>query len=550
MVICQSFFQLVKSWVLKIEPIFHVFNKRIYYKNGVGYICGMRRYPIGQQYFKGIREEGSVYIDKTQHIYSLIQSGKYYFLSRPRRFGKSLLISTIKELFLGSKEIFQGLWIADKWDWEKKVPVIHLSFNSLEYQELGLLEALKKSLKQTGESFGIVLQDETVKGLFRELITKTAGEGKVVILIDEYDKPITDYLDELPQAEENRKICKNFYSVLKEEDSRIRFLLITGVSKFSKVSIFSDLNNLEDITMDRPANALVGITQHELELNFAEELTNMSQAKGKDQLLEQIKTWYNGYSWGGEETLYNPFSILCFMKQEIFRNFWFQTGTPSFLVRHMKNQREFILENNWLSEEGLGNFDIEHLVSIPLLFQTGYLTIKEYDPKSRAYRLGYPNKEVELSLKDALLSAYRNIYPGGDSVYLTYSLSEALKTKDMEKLILTLNALISTIPYEHWRSESESIFHIIVHLSFTLLGLDVRSEVHSAKGRCDVLVFTDNYIYALELKLNSTPQKALEQIIGQGYLAPYLLDKRDKVAVGISFSSESRKVGGYEMAEW
>lgn len=507
----------------------------------------MKGYPIGQQSFKGIIEEGKVYIDKTQHIHSLIGSGKYYFFSRPRRFGKSLLLSTVKEIFLGNRAVFDGLWIADKWDWEKKNKVIHLKISSIDYQRLGLYEALSREMDLLAKENEVVLEADNLKDKFRELIKKCAATARVVILVDEYDKPITDYLDDLLKADENRAVFKEFYSVLKDADEYIQFLLITGVSKFAKVSLFSDLNNLNDITLHPRYAEIVGITQQELEANFAEEIAEMQQTV--PSILHDLKEWYNGYSWDAVTKVYNPFSLLCFMDARIIRNFWFQTGTPTFLVRHMKKQKEFIIENNWVSEVALGNFDIEHLVSVPLLFQTGYLTIKKYDAGSMAYQLGYPNKEVERSLKDALLSAYRNIYPGGDSVYLTYSLGEALKAKDFDKLVLTLDTLTSTIPYEHWKAESESIFHIIVHLSFTLLGLDVRSEVHSSKGRCDVMVFTDNCIYALELKLNSTPQKALQQIVEKGYLKPYQLDKRGKVAIGINFSSDKRAVDGYEIMD-
>jgi hypothetical protein len=344
---------------------------------------------------------------------------------------------------------------------------------------------------------------------------------------------------------------KNFYSILKGADQYIRLLLITGVSRFSKVSIFSDLNNLEDISLVESKNELVGITQEELETNFTEELDNLAVKfeMNRPELLAEIKKWYNGYSWKGKNTVYNPFSLLCFMKQQSFENYWFQTGTPSFLINHMKQNREFLLENVRFGANALSNFDIEHLSTGPLLFQTGYLTIKSYDTKLGLYELGYPNKEVEDSLNDALLSAYRNVFPGGDSLAVKDDLGEALKRNDIVGMMKALDTIISTIPYDHWVAESESIFHIIVHLSFRKLGVGVSSEPHSSKGRCDIIVSTDKYVYALELKLNSTPAKALQQILLKGYLFPYQTDKRKKIAIGINFSSKERSVTGYEMKD-
>ncbi|SEV89902.1 PD-(D/E)XK nuclease superfamily protein [Chitinophaga sp. YR573] len=508
----------------------------------------MRKYPIGLQDFGKIRKDGFLYIDKTQLIYDLIESGNYYFLSRPRRFGKSLLLSTIKEIFSGNKELFEGLWIHDQWNWEQIHPVIHLRLSKLDYQQLGLYEALNVEMGVIARELGIELEASHLKGRFEELIRKAALKGRVVILIDEYDKPITDYLEDLERVEENRSVFKSFYSVLKDADEYIRLLLITGVSRFPKVSIFSDLNNLNDITIHRKYATIAGITQQELESNFVKEIAEIKQRQ--PDLLSKLKLWYNGYAWHEEvERVYNPFSILKYMDGRDFRNYWFQTGTPTWLVNLMKHNREFDLENVFIGENSLSNFNVEHVAIVPVLFQTGYLTIKNYHSKKRLYELGFPNREVEESLTDALLSAYRNIFPGNDSMVVTDDLSEALTNNDISQMIKTLDALVSTIPYDHWKVESESIFHIIVHLAFKRLGLDVRSEVHSATGRCDVLVFTDQYIYALELKLNGSAQAALDQIIEKGYLRSYQSDARKKIAIGINFSSEKRSVEEFLIKE-
>jgi hypothetical protein len=508
----------------------------------------MRKYPIGLQDFGEIRNGGFLYIDKTQLIHKLVESGKYYFLSRPRRFGKSLLLSTIKEIFKGNKKLFEGLWIHDQWNWEQIHPVIHLRLSRLDYQQFGLYEALNMEMGVLAKELGLELEASHLKGRFEELIRKASVNGRVVILIDEYDKPITDYLEELEKVEENRSVFKSFYSVLKDADEYIRLLLITGVGRFTKVSIFSDLNNLNDITIHRNYATIAGITQQELESNFEEEIIERQPLH--PDLLSKLKFWYNGYAWHEDaERVYNPFSVLKYMDGRDFRNYWFQTGTPTWLVKHMKESGEFEFENIHIDEIALGNLSIEHYSTVPVLFQTGYLTIKGYNADTELYELGYPNKEVEDSLNDALLSAYRDVYPASNSVAVTTDLGKALKNNNMPQLIKALDVILSTIPYDHWRAESESIFHIIVHLSFKRLGLDVRSEVHSATGRCDILVFTDQYIFAIELKLNGTAVDALHQIFEKGYLRSYQLDERKKIAIGINFSSEKRTVEELQVKE-
>ena len=510
----------------------------------------MRKYPVGIQDFRKIREEDFVYVDKTRLIHTLIESGNYYFLSRPRRFGKSLLVSIIKEIFNGSQELFKDLWIENKWSWERRHPVIHLRFSKMPYELIGLELAISQELDRLATEFGFSLKETNIKDKFTELISIAGAKEKVVILIDEYDKPIIDFLDDVPKAEENRAIFRSFYSVLKDADNYIRFLLITGVSRFSKVSIFSGLNNIEDISLAIPMNDLVGITQAELEVNFKQELDALAERfeMTYEDILAEVKFWYNGYSWRGENTLYNPFSLLLLFKQQSFDNFWFETGTPTFLVKALKKQRQYEFDRVRATLTELGSFDLNNPVSEALLFQTGYLTIKTYFPKSGTCELGYPNKEVEDSLKDALLSTYREVFPKYSSP-VTEDISEALINMDIPKMIKDLNTLISTIPYDHWKAESESIFHIIFHLALTRLGVDVRSEAHSAHGRCDVIVQTPQYIYAIELKLNGTAEQALEQILEKKYLQPFQSDVRKKYAIGINFSAEKRAVDEYLVKE-
>ena len=501
-----------------------------------------RKYPIGMQSFRKIREGGYLYVDKTESIHRLVNIGQYFFLSRPRRFGKSLLVDTLEELFNGSKALFEGLWIYDHWDWTKTSPVIHFNFAGLGVNTLGLETAMRRGLASNAERLGISLSDTSYDQQFKELIEKASQAGPVVVLIDEYDKPLIDCLDNPTQLKENRAVMKNFYSVLKELDSHIRLLFLTGVSRFSRVSIFSDLNNLRDITISNPFGAIVGITQAELERDFAPEIAALQQED--PAILDRIREWYNGYTWDGKTRVYNPFSLLNYMADPMFRNYWFVTGTPTFLINQLRTLKIADMDGVRVSEHALADFNTDNPEPAPLLFQTGYLTIKEIKGTGQVFVLGYPNREVKESLLDGLLTAYRESV-NTDSLALAMDMQDALRDGDVPAVIRTLNTLIGTIPYDHWRADTESIFHIITVLTFKLTGIEVHTEVHSAKGRCDVLVLTDHYIYVLELKLDGTTQEALEQIQATGYFQPYAADPRKKLAVGISFSSADRCVADY-----
>ena len=507
----------------------------------------MKNLPIGLQNFGKIREDNYLYVDKTEQIYPLL-SGKYYFLSRPRRFGKSLLLSTIKELFSGSQDLFKGLWIENKWDWSQTHPVIYLKISSIDYQRLGLYDALSKELSEIALELGVTLKETALKGKFRELITKASVKGKVVILIDEYDKPIIDYLGDTAKTRENKTILKEFYSIIKDADPYIRFLLITGVSKFSKVSIFSDLNNLNDMTLHPKYTTLCGITQAELEQYFAEPLTEL--AVTNPTIKEDIKKWYNGYSWDGINRVYNPFSLLRFMEARSFQNFWFETGTPTFLVELIRKNGIFELNSQaYISLLTLLEFDVDNLNFQTILYQTGYTTIDEVNFMEGWCRLRYPNREVEVSLQQFLLSAYRYTHPG-DALPLVLQLRNALNTKNIGEVISIINTAFATIPYDLWRGATELHYHALVHLTFSLLGTYMQSEVHSAKGRCDALIQTPQYIYALEFKLDENAEIALHQIEEKDYLTPYLQLNQEKIAIGINFSSEKKAVEAYLIKEF
>ncbi|MCO6479895.1 MAG: AAA family ATPase [Phaeodactylibacter sp.] len=369
----------------------------------------MKKYPIGIQDFQKLREGGFLYVDKTEAVFNLIKQGQYYFLSRPRRFGKSLLLSTLKYLFLGEQELFEGLWVDGKYDFPPH-PVLHFSFSTLGYKEIGLEAGLHQALDNKAREAGFVLTQKGLGPRFQELIQRLGKDDrKAVLLIDEYDKPLVDYIDNPEKAQENREILKGFFSVLKDADPYLRFFLITGVSKFSKVSLFSDLNNLEDITLAPSSTTLTGYTQAELEHHFEEPFREMAKAEELDYsaLLEKVRLWYNGYQWYGPERLYNPFSILNLAKQQRFANFWWETGTPSFLIKHLKKGFHYDLESVEIGSDVFESYTLENLNWKSLLFQTGYLTIQTYHKEDRLYTLGYPNLEVKDAMHRHLLGAFR-----------------------------------------------------------------------------------------------------------------------------------------------
>ena len=503
------------------------------------------KFPIGIQDFRELREGGYVYVDKTAQIHRILTGGKYFFLSRPRRFGKSLLLSTIKELYAGSRELFEGLWIEDHWDWGHTNPVIHIKFASFKYKDNPLKEAIQEGLAPEAARLGIELAEGDFVNPLEDLIIKAHQKygRKVALLIDEYDKPIIDYLDDVEKAEENRDTLKWLYSIIKDSDPHLELVFITGVSAFSKVSIFSDLNNLYNISLTNLAEDLLGITQEELESTFEAPMRQAAE-KNKlsfEELREKVRRWYNGYSWTGENKLYNPFSLLSFLSGKRFQNFWFETGTPTFLVKEMKRQAYYDIGETMATANDLNNFDLQRLNPITVLFQTGYLTITHYEPEDLLYTLDYPNVEVKHSLQEILLNEYLD-YPRQGALPRVVELRNALRQKDMGRVINIINAAFAEIPGELWKGKTEHFYHAVTHLLFSLLGTYIRSEVRSAKGRCDALVQTEDHIYAFEFKLDKSAEEALQQIREKGYLAPYADSPKEKIAVGVNFSSAERQV--------
>jgi hypothetical protein len=502
--------------------------------------------PIGIQTFSEIRENGYQYIDKTEQIYRFINRGKYYFLSRPRRFGKSLLVSTMKSLYEGQKSLFNNLWIMDHWDWKRKNPVIHIQFSKSDYQAKGLEAAILEELTYNGTQLGISLVENTLKSRFFELIQKAyKQQGKVVILVDEYDKPIIDYLDDLPKAYQNRNILKSFYSILKDSDPYLELVFITGVSRFARTSIFSDLNNLQNLTMDFTAADLLGITYEEVQQYFSKHLAKLAKANKQsyESYLQEMQFRYNGYSWDGVTKLYNPFSLLSFLQTGRFANYWFETGTPTFLINIMRQEKDFNLHELTVSEDAIDDYELDHLNTIAVLFQTGYLTVKER-LKGGLYRLGYPNFEVQSSLEERLLNAYTYDRKERGKVHAFY-LTEALKKGDIAKCIQIINSVFSTIPSNLWQKDNEAFYHALIHLTFSLAGVFVQSEINSSNGRLDAVVETADTVYIFEFKLDKSSKEALQQIIDRNYFQAFQNSSKKLVGIGVNFSKEKKEVADY-----
>ncbi len=516
----------------------------------------MKQLPVGEQNFELIRSMNMLYVDKTKQIHEILTLGRYNFLSRPRRFGKSLTLSTIQCIFEGKKELFQGLWIENNWDWSQKHPVIHLSFNVLDYRRDGLEQSLCDFFDEQAQRHQIQLYTTSAKAKLRELILTLAEQSSpVVLLVDEYDKPLIDYLDkaQLEQAKANRDFLKNFYGSLKssEVQAAMRFFLITGVSKFSQVSLFSDLNYLREMSLNHKFNDLVGYTQQDLVAYFDEHLGALQAETGiknREALLEKIRVWYNGYSWNGKERLYNPFSILLLFDNLRFGDFWFKTGTPGFLIQVLKEQYIYKVEDLQVPESLFDSYDLDNLDARSLMFQTGYLTIKKLDLERGRYTLGYPNREVEEALNNYLIGSLLNRKPA-DSLKPVVLLEEGFLNNDVPKVITVINSLLKDIPSPLLDDKTEHFYHALVHLHFRYLGFSLDSEVHTSDGRMDAVVQTDSHIYIMEFKINVPAQVGLDQIREKKYANKYRLSNKTIIGIGISFDTVKKEVKDWVMEE-
>lgn len=505
----------------------------------------MKNLPIGIQTFSEIILNNYLYIDKTKEIASLITTGKYFFLSRPRRFGKSLLVSTLKEIFSGNKELFKGLYIYDKIEW-KKHPVIHIDFSIMIHDKPEhLLESINYFIKNRAEQAGITLKATLPEDRFMELIEKLSGNKKTVVLIDEYDKPIIGVISHPEKAGANREILRNFYTVLKGADPYLRFVFLTGVSKFSKVSIFSGLNNLKDITLSNLFSTIVGLTETEIINYFDDRLEELSRIEksNKATVFEQIRHWYNGYSWDAINRVYNPTSILNLFFDKRFSNYWFSTGTPTFLINLLKEKKIDItdINNKQVSEYIFESYDIENLNVYSLLFQTGYLTISRIYKKrgNLQYQLVFPNYEVKESLLNHLLASFSG-KEVADIQPFYLELLDCLDLKNIDQFQILLASLFAGIPY-NLHIKEERYYHSLFYMILSLMGARIDLEVLSDKGRMDAVLELDELIYVIEFKMG-TPKQAIEQIKQKWYYEAYLKKEKEVHLLGVGGFTE-KKIG-------
>ena len=507
----------------------------------------LKRLPIGEQDFAGLIEFNAIYADKTELIFKLSNLSKYVFLSRPRRFGKSLLISTLKYLFEGRKELFKGLWIEDKIDW-KPVPVIRIDFTAGEDDTIvGLEKAIESIIDGEAERNKIELSGISAKGKFEEIIKKLnakTGE-KVVILVDEYDKPIVEYINDPEKALERRDIMRKFYGVIKPNSDKIRLVFLTGISRFSKLSIFSELNNLADISMDKNFAAICGFTKDDLNEYFSEykDLACKELEISRDELDEKIRFWYDGYKFDGKTHIYNPFSMLNFFWSREFKNYWFNSGLPKLLVDFIMQNGIDIkeLENTVISELELNNFDVTKINLKALMFQTGYLTIVGKDEYNQ-YVLDYPNEEVRSSFVQFMLSNYSD----DPSSNKTVDMARALDRGDIDSFIVSVNSLLASIPYQVIPKENENYYSSLIYVLLRTLGYMVASELSSYHGRADAVIKTKNHIYIFEYKMAPiTAAEGINQIKTKSYADEFMSDPRKKIAVSIVLDREQRKITEY-----
>ncbi|MGE5339954.1 MAG: AAA family ATPase [Candidatus Omnitrophota bacterium] len=505
--------------------------------------------PISIASFSKLINEGFIYVDKTQYIYNLVVKGGAYFLSRPRRFGKSLLISILKEIGQGNRELFHDYWIYDRIPWEK-YPVIHLDFLQVDHKKLGLDKALTNALNRIAGEFGIRIQGDSIAEKFADLIHQLGKEKPVIVLIDEYDKPLTDHVDNLEKAEENRETLKGFYAVLKSQEEYIRLLFMTGVSRFNRLSIFSDLNHLMDLTFHPGYVKLLGYTEEEIKANFdsyIEKYIDTVPGYSREELFKKLKENYNGYSWDGETFVYNPVSVINFFEHQEFRDFWFATGTPTFLAKLVKLKGIDIRawESLTVNEQFFNKFDITSIDTDLLLFQTGYLTIKKHEGDT--YTLSYPNREVENAFLFNLLEEFSGQRQALSSS-LILDIVKSLQENDLKDFIAKMQVFLAAIPYPLVVGEVEKYYHLVFYLVLKLCMEKVNPEHFSNRGRADVVLETDKYIYIMEFKMHSA-QKALKQINDRAYYEQFLGQPKRLILVGIGFSAEKRNIADYAIIE-
>jgi hypothetical protein len=509
----------------------------------------LKNLPLGISTLSLLLESNGIYVDKTEYAFNLINTPGRFFLSRPRRFGKSLFVDTLKEIFEGNQKLFEGLYIYHKWDWTKKYPVIKLDFaagGGKNQEELDL--RLKALIQQNKDRLGVHYDSFDIKDNFSKLISETASKygQRVVVLVDEYDKPILDNLNEPLVAAEIRDALKGFYGVLKEQDTNLQFVFMTGVTKFSKVSLFSGVNQLSDITIDKRYSSICGYTDNDLQEHFSEYLA------GSDP--EEVKKWYNGYSWTGPETVYNPYDILLFLdKGKVFRNYWFETGNPTFLMELFKKNQYFLpdLEKIQVTEDVLDSFDVETIIPVTLLFQSGYLTIVDthIDFNQLIFTLKIPNMEVRQALYNKFIFAYTGLLENRLDFQL--HLRKELSSGDVPSLIDTIKRLFAGIPWRNFTNndlaEYEGYYASVLFAFFASLLVKVIPEDSNNHGQADITIILSHHIYVMEIKVvDNLPEGnnvALEQIVQRKYAEKYRNIEGISVhEVGLVFNKTERNL--------
>lgn len=514
-----------------------------------------RKFPIGVRSFKSLRKDDYLYVDKTALIYELANSGTAFVLNRPRCFGKSLLISTLEAYFKGQKELFRGLAIEElEKDWFT-YPVLHIDLNAEKYDAPEQLDALfSNQLTQWEELYGEGKDEKTLSLRFKGVIRRAAEQtGRpVVVLIDEYDKPLLQSLHNEALHSTFKNMLKAFYGVLKSADEFLKFYLLTGVTKFSQVSVFSDLNQLNDISMDRRYNEICGLTWQEIADNFEPELQELARYNdlSTEETRETMTRLYDGYHFmNGGEGIFNPFSVLNVLDRSEFDNYWFKTGTPTFLIELLK-KTDYDLRNIdgvKLDVDSFANYRADVQRPIPVIYQSGYLTIKDYDKEFRLYTLGFPNEEVKYGFLNFIVPFYTAI-PSTESSFYIGKFVKELRSGDVDAFMERLRAFFAGIPYE-LNDKTERHYQAVFYLVFKLMGQFAEVEVRSARGRADAVVKTRDYIYVFEFKLDGTVEEALRQIDEKGYLIPYTTDGRKLVKVGAAFNAEERNLKRWEVVD-
>ena len=511
----------------------------------------MKALPVGIQSFADLRNKNFLYVDKTEEIHRLITSGKIYFLSRPRRFGKSLLVSTLAELFSGNKSLFEGLYIYDKYDWTQQYPVITIDWSNIKHSTAEAMESeMCTFIDRIALSHQISLMHNYASSRFAELIERMYEKTgrQVVVLVDEYDMPILDALNNPTELEPIRNFLQSFYKVLKGTDAYLQFVFLTGVSKFSKVSVFSGMNSPDDITIDRQYSTICGYTQDELVRDFEEYINDFALTRQvtPNEIIESIRHWYNGYSWDGITTVYNPYSTLLLFRKKTFSNHWFSTGTTTFLIHQIKkrNDVKYLLELTQISSDGFDNFEPDKMDTKLLLFQTGYLTIKSV-AQSRfgeelEYTLGIPNEEVRKSLMQHLVSSYTENSLSETSAMRDLMLQQ-LFDGDVSAFQRNMQAMLARIPYQLHIS-CDAYYHSLLLLWLNMLGFDVLGEVQTNIGRIDAVWTWEDRVVIAEIKhsekgtLESLLQEAFEQIHDRRYYGPFACNNRRIALLAIAIA--------------